>query len=303
MTLTPITNRQTPNDSILDINGRQTYLGNTFILPINGTELFDENEHTLCLINNPINSGKALFLYGRKIASTDVTFVRFYGAPTLMNNGALTSTPNLRPGSSNTSISQCYLSPVVASPVAQVTKLVFSQTGTFYDVVGSAKAVQLFSPTNAPYYFYFTVTGGSNIQTDPLLPGTGVNVVISQGPTATAAQIATEFYTAVAAVSTLFTATNTPAGTVTVTNVSPGTLVSPDAVTGTAAALTVVTPGSNIGVATYLATLATTVLIETDSTLLTILDPGYSLLITAQSSAATSMAPVEVFLENVWYEI
>lgn len=303
MSLNPLNNHQIPDKSILDTNGRQTYLGNTYILPINGTNLLDSNEHPVALITNPTNSGKSLFLFTRKIDSTDVTFVRFYGNPTALTSGGLTSTPNLRTGSANTSVSQCYLNPSLTAAVKQVTKFTFSQLGSFYDVTGPAKAIQLYDDSATAFYFWFSVTGGMHTQTDPGLSGTGVEVVISQGDTATSAQIATEFYTAVnsSGPGTFFTATNGTAGQVVVTNADGGVLPTPNMVSGNAAALSVVTPGANIGGGTFLAVLATIALIEVTSDLLTIIDPGGSLLITAQTSSTDF--PVEVFVESVWYEI
>jgi hypothetical protein len=300
---TPLTDRQIPDKSILDINGRQTYLGNTFILPINGTNLLDNNEHPVALISNPASSQKALFLFARKVDSSDTTFVRFYSTPTVTNPGGQTMAVNMRTGSANTSISTCYLNPALTAAVAQVTTFVFSQTGAFYDVVGAAKAIQLNANSATAFYFWFSVSGGSHVQIDPGLGGTGVEVLISQGDTATSAQIATEFFNAVngAGPGSFFVATNGTASHVVVTNADVGVLPTPNTVTGSAAAITITTPGANIGGGVFLSVLATIALIEFSSDLLTIIDPGGSLLITAQTNS-TSL-PVEVFIESAWYEI
>jgi phage tail sheath protein FI len=128
--------------------------------------------------------------------------------------------------------------------VAQKLNIVFSQVGTFYDVVGAAKAIQLYDSPAVGHYFWFFVEGGTNVQTDPMLNGTGHEVVISQGDSATAAQIAVEFYNEISTVSSDFIATNTIASQVVVTNVVPGACTAAS-VTGSAATITVVTPGAD----------------------------------------------------------
>ena len=64
---------------------------------------------------------------------------------------------------------------------AEVTDVTFSQHGDFYDVSGTAKAVQLYDGSNAGHYFWFKCTDGSNTQTDPSLVGTGHRVDILAG--------------------------------------------------------------------------------------------------------------------------
>lgn len=116
MILTPLTNTQIPDKSLLDINGRQTYLGNSFILPLNGKSLSDTSEHPILLIENPGSSDKSLFLFSRKVSSDNNNILmRFYSGPTITSAGTPTTALNLRSGSQNTSIAQCYLSPTIAS--------------------------------------------------------------------------------------------------------------------------------------------------------------------------------------------
>jgi hypothetical protein len=80
----PLTNTQIPNDSILDINGRQTYLGNSFILPAPGFSLSDEMEDVLAVLTNPSGSGKSLFFFTRKVSTdNNNVIVRYYLNPIL----------------------------------------------------------------------------------------------------------------------------------------------------------------------------------------------------------------------------
>lgn len=127
--------------------------------------------------------------------------------------------------------------------VAEVTQFVFSQLGTFYDVAGSGLALQLHVDEVAAngHYFWFNVTDGGNVQSDPNLDGTAHQVDILAADTAD--QVATKFYNAVAALVGVYTATNTPAGTVTATNVVAG-LVTDASATGLAAAVSVTTQGA-----------------------------------------------------------
>jgi len=128
--------------------------------------------------------------------------------------------------------------------VAEVSRLMFSQAGSFYDVVGAGKAIQLYDFPVDGHYFWFFVTGGANVQTDPVLTGIGHQVAVLPGDTA--AQVATKFFTEVAALSSDFTAVNSVSAQVDVTNVSPGAATDAS-VTGAAAVASVLTQGSETG--------------------------------------------------------
>lgn len=108
---------QVPDHSLLDINGRQTYLGNTFILPgnPNGVTLSDMTETNIALITNPATSKKSLFLFQRKLASTDTVIVRFYLNPTVSNHGTPATPINLRFANTNTSSSLVYNTPTTSA--------------------------------------------------------------------------------------------------------------------------------------------------------------------------------------------
>lgn len=123
---------QVPNNAIMDINGRQTYLGNSFILPANpdGVSLEDDTETALYYINCPASSKKSLFLFQRKLASTDQVIVRFYLNPTISGAGTPAVPINLRPASANTSVSSC-----ASAPTA-------SANGTFLSVLATVVSIE-----------------------------------------------------------------------------------------------------------------------------------------------------------------
>lgn len=129
----------------------------------------------------------------------------------------------------------------IPSAAAAVTRFIFTQGGSFFDVVGAAKAVQLFNYPAVGHYFWFSVTGGSNSQTDPGLTGTGHQVALLPGDTA--AGVATKFTAAVALVTAAFTATNPALTESFVTNFTSGPVAAPT-VLGTAATVVAVTVGS-----------------------------------------------------------
>jgi hypothetical protein len=65
--------------------------------------------------------------------------------------------------------------------VAESSTATFTQPASFYDVVGAAKAIQLYDGANAGQYFWFNVLNGANTQTDPALIGTQNQVDIEAG--------------------------------------------------------------------------------------------------------------------------
>jgi hypothetical protein len=116
MSLNPLNQHQIPEKSILDINGRQTYLGNSFILPHNGFSTSDTNEDPMIVISNPATSTVSLFMFSRKTWSTNnLAEIRFYTNPTVNVAGATTTPINLRSGSAYTSQALCYESATITS--------------------------------------------------------------------------------------------------------------------------------------------------------------------------------------------
>jgi hypothetical protein len=112
----PLTQTQLPMEAILDLFGKQTYLGNSFTLPQTGKALTDTSEHPIAVIKNPSGSGKSLFLYGFSIISDlNPTLIRFYISPTINAAGSATAAVNLRSGSTTSSISLCYLGATITA--------------------------------------------------------------------------------------------------------------------------------------------------------------------------------------------
>lgn len=113
-------NIQVAENSILDvIGGRQSYLGNAFIIPWAASTLTDTNENVIALIRNVSTNTKSLFIYNRAVFTDNITGVfRFYRDPTITVNGSSALTPqNLRTGyvSLNPSVATVYTAPTIAA--------------------------------------------------------------------------------------------------------------------------------------------------------------------------------------------
>ena len=113
-------NIQVAENSILDvIGGRQSYLGNAFILPWAPVSLSDTNENVIALIRNVSTNTKSLFVYNRTVFTNNITGVfAFYRNPTITANGSSALTPqNLRSGyvASNPSIATVYTAPTIGA--------------------------------------------------------------------------------------------------------------------------------------------------------------------------------------------
>lgn len=131
--------------------------------------------------------------------------------------------------------------PALSIGQAEVSTAAFSSVGSFYNVAGVAKAIQLYDNNNVGHYFYFRCTDGLNLgTTDPGLVGTGhvVNLLLADS----AATVATKF---AAAVDLLveFLAPAPGGTTVTITNASNGGPVTDITETGSAAIVSVLTQG------------------------------------------------------------
>jgi hypothetical protein len=132
----PLTQTQLPMDSILDLNGKQTYLGNSFVLPATGTSLTDTSETPMIVIKNPDGSGKSLFIFNRTmVTNNNPVLVRFYLNPTINVAGSTTAALNLRSGSTTASITLCYLGATITSNGTLLTVLPASSTGTKFEVL------------------------------------------------------------------------------------------------------------------------------------------------------------------------
>ena len=143
---------------------------------------------------------------------------------------------------SNGSVVYGVLQDGLDSGIAESTELTFSQAGAFYDVVGAAKAIQLYASGNAGHYFWLNVTDGANTQTDPTLVGTGHQVDVLAGDTT--AQVATKVAAVIDAVAAF--GAPAPAGSIVVaTNAGVGSVT--DASSVDAAAVAVLAQGVDNG--------------------------------------------------------
>lgn len=142
MSQMPATNRQVPDNAILDHFNKQKYLGNgyKFVMPIT-TSGTGEVVHVL--LTNPVVSGaafpvqKGLFVDLRKIsgltaASTNV--LRAYLDPTITSAGTPATAIKLRVASPNTSVAALSSDPTISANGTLVECLA---VGPFGSVVGS----------------------------------------------------------------------------------------------------------------------------------------------------------------------
>lgn len=126
-----LTEYEIPDKSILDINGRQTYLANSFVASLKLSGI-GNTETPVMLLTNASTNKKSLFHDVRKVscvtASAGNAF-RVYFNPTITGNGTPVTPINLRPASSTTSIANVYSSPTVSSNGTYVATLAsFSYT-------------------------------------------------------------------------------------------------------------------------------------------------------------------------------
>lgn len=281
------TKNQVPDHSFFDINGKQTYLGNSYILPTPGIILPGTTEMPLALITNPSGTTKSLFLFQRKLNSSDVAIIKYYIDPTVSTIGVQT--------------------------VALVADSSGSLNSTYF-LLNDANNSHL-------YYVWFSI---NNAGVDPAVPGrTGVK--ISGSTNAAAATLGGVMATAIAALNSTNSFTTSGTSTVTITDKISGPLT--PAVDGVAAtgftfavtaglgiqtiALNLRPASSNTSLSqcylnpvpsnngTLYATLGSEVLITVVSDVLFVLDPGQSMLITATAVNDST----EVFSESVWYEL
>jgi hypothetical protein len=145
---------QIAEKSFEDAFNRQTYLGNAFILGTGSLSLADANEHTELLIVNSSLSGKALFIIGRRLSASAVTFAKLYLNPTISANGTVASAANLRPAYSTVSVANCYTAPTFSANTNLIstigTSAGFGQSSLLYVLdPGNSVAVNLISPVGS----------------------------------------------------------------------------------------------------------------------------------------------------------
>lgn len=132
----PGTNKQVPQDAILDAFGRQSYLGNQYAISLANFSSAATTETPLFLLSNPAVSATAfpqnwvsLFLNYRKLTggtgSSSAT-LGFYLNPTGITGGTTKTPINLRTNSRNTSVAS-----LKQAPTGTVTGSLVSSLYTF----------------------------------------------------------------------------------------------------------------------------------------------------------------------------
>lgn len=104
------TSRQIPDHSIMDISGKQAYLGNQYCLPVAGFSITGTAETNVALITNP-STAVSLFIFRRSISAVGaLAQFKFYFNPTV--TAGIVATPvNSRIASGSTSLSVCSTAP------------------------------------------------------------------------------------------------------------------------------------------------------------------------------------------------
>jgi hypothetical protein len=281
---------QQPDKSIFDINGRQTYLGNTYGVSVQVALGAEGTEIPFMILQNPLLNKLALFSFTRRYSC--VTFggeinYNVYLNPVLVTAGITVQPINLRPASGNTSTMVASHSPVVtgAEEVQSIT--------TVADVSGSLNNTYFFiNSRNFDYYVWFNVGGaGSNPAPGPI----GIEVSIPTNSSATS--IASAISTALNTLPLQFIASSAT-NIVTVTTVGSGAVVqASDGGSPTGFIFAVLVPGTAL-FGTYITTLGASIDPVVDS-ILYILDAGQNLLVTASASTTGLTGAVELD----WYEI
>jgi hypothetical protein len=122
MALTPATNKQIPEHSILDHFGKQVYLGNQFVYGSPSQASVGTGENPLFLLTCPaqptIVPPRSIFQelsLVSMITASQTVIVRLYLNPTVTSLGTPVTPVNLRPASPTTSIAVASAAPSVSS--------------------------------------------------------------------------------------------------------------------------------------------------------------------------------------------
>lgn len=308
----PTNNRQIPEHGILDYYNKQTYLGNSYLASSNVISLATAHtEYPIMLLSNPTSNAQAvpgtpglqnlgLFHGVRKLSqatnvSSATTIFRYYNTAVVSNPGTAVIPGNLRPAFGNNSKALCYINPTITGNTNQVQTVTTapdisnSLNSTYFMVYSIDPIAQV-----KAFYVWFNInSAGVNPN---IANATGVE--ISAATDASADTLAGDIKTALNALSNDFTATNPGSGdTVVITNVNPG--LAPVAADGNTLTFSFAntTPGVN-NYGTFLSAFAVNYQ-EIDSSVMTILDPGQNILVTAQCDTNTT----SVICELSWYEL
>jgi hypothetical protein len=125
MALTPLTQNQIPQNAILDAFGKQTYLGNSYLISTNAVTISSANTETpLLTLSNPASNALpqnvSIFQAVRKLSqasnvSMATTLFSFYANPTVSVAGTALTINNLRTGSANVSKMSAHKSPTTSA--------------------------------------------------------------------------------------------------------------------------------------------------------------------------------------------
>lgn len=125
----PATNRQVPDQAIMDMFGKQSYLGNQFIAGSGVVALADTAEHNLFYIANAAANLKALFNRVRNLMAGDATNIitfRIYKNPTTVAAGTDITPINCRFASPLIAVATCKTAPTSVSKGTLVATYVVS---------------------------------------------------------------------------------------------------------------------------------------------------------------------------------
>lgn len=112
------TSKQVPSEAIMDIFGKQAYLGNQFIVSTGAVAIAATGEAPILSISNDATNKLSLFSIARRMIGGDATnFItyRLYKSPTTLAAGSAKTPINCRILSSTTSVATCKASPTAVS--------------------------------------------------------------------------------------------------------------------------------------------------------------------------------------------
>lgn len=123
MALTPATNRQVPEHSIMDFYNKQAYLGNQFQVSYSVTSGGSTEVNALYINNNsasgcPAQNGRALFISLKKLSSliaSNSAILRVYLNPTGVSGGTPVTPLNVRPAYPTVSVATVTSAPTATA--------------------------------------------------------------------------------------------------------------------------------------------------------------------------------------------
>lgn len=295
-----------PDQAILDINGKQSYLGNSYEASLNNVGLSSPGFETpILLIQNPLtnlNPSNTVSLFnfvtrvGSAVAGVEITF-KLYNNPNILTTGNIIAPLPLRFASGYNSVMLASSFPTTTG-VNQVQTVITNADGfNSHSLNNKYFYLQTISPTDNldEWYVWFNVSGGG---TDPAIAGR-VGIEVSFSTSASANTVATAIRAALNANAPAVDVLATGSGaTVIITDLYSG--AAPPALDGAKATdftfQNTLDGTSNFGI--YQGTISTTSN-PVVSSIVRVLDPGQSLLITASPSVEGAFGSIEY----VWYEL